>query len=601
MKCPACGSEFARMRMIKGKPAHKIVGGKHLHPHDCSPQLTYLTFVIPPSPLSSLSPILSLDCAAPPATSAYRSGPRPVTARLLPPRCRCCCHHPLPFLPATLPSFPHLPSQQPAHTSLVLGQSLQGFSPLAAAAAVTTPLTSSPSCSYPSSAASRSSTSSTSGTSSSSKGNKAGEWRVWRYLRHRWRWLSASSSLPSSSLSSSHHGQARGSSSFGLHFGLGGASLGTSSSGFGRAGRGVVVEGRRRRVRRWVVVLAATVLLVVLAGAAAVGVRRAASLIPAHDSQAMSGQNTGTVTASNRLPGFTSHVDSTAKHSGSSSSSSGSVNKSHGVAIDRGIEEEGSMLGLAVDWSEEERGRMESRGRVGAGTRGEDRGEERGEDTGEFWVRRRVGGVRRSGKRVGKEHVVRGRRRAGGRGKDGGVSGRGLQERRRKRRRGRGGGGEGKEGGRVRECEGVMVGEWPGVDGLAAVGALMAVRGRRVREGRGGERGGAESESSGGAGVGGQSSNSSGVPSLGSFAVVGPHLSHAPFAPHISTPLHLPSPLPQYHPPHPFPLPISSCAVVGPHLSHAPSAPHFGAAIDSHSLVLRMGQLTPPTRLQVYV
>ncbi|CAI7931742.1 unnamed protein product [Closterium sp. NIES-54] len=183
-------------------------------------------------------------------------------------------------------------ASQPAHTSLVLGQSLQGFSPLAAAAAVTTPLTSSPSCSYPSSAASRSSTSSTSGTSSSSKGNKAGEWRVWRYLRHRWRWLSASSSLPSSSLSSSHHGQARGSSSFGLHFGLGGASLGTSSSGFGRAGRGVVVEGRRRRVRRWVVVLAATVLLVVLAGAAAVGVRRAASLIPAHDSQAMSGQNT---------------------------------------------------------------------------------------------------------------------------------------------------------------------------------------------------------------------------------------------------------------------------------------------------------------------
>ncbi|CAI7836859.1 unnamed protein product [Closterium sp. NIES-53] len=446
-------------------------------------------------------------------------------------------------------------ASQPAHTSLVLGQSLQGFSPLAAAAAVTTPLTSSPSCSYPSSAASRSSTSSTSGTSSSSKGNKAGEWRVWRYLRHRWRWLSASSSLPSSSLSSSHHGQARGSSSFGLHFGLGGASLGTSSSGFGRAGRGVVVEGRRRRVRRWVVVLAATVLLVVLAGAAAVGVRRAASLIPAHDSQAMSGQNTGTVTASNRLPGFTSHVDSTAKHSGSSSSSSGSGNKSHGVVIDRGIEEEGSMLGLALDWSEEERGRMESRGSVGMGTRGEDRGE----DTGEFWVRRRVGGVRRSGKRVGKEHVVRGRRRAGGRGKDGGVSGRELQERRRKRRRGRGGGGEGKEGGRVRECEGVMVGEWPGVDGLAAVGALMAVRGRRVREGRGGERGGAESESSGGAGVGGQSSNSSGVPSLG------------------------------------------SCAVVGPHLSHAPSAPHFGAAIDSHSLVLRMGQRTPPTRLQASV
>lgn len=28
MKCPSCGQEFARFRMISGKPAHKIVQGK---------------------------------------------------------------------------------------------------------------------------------------------------------------------------------------------------------------------------------------------------------------------------------------------------------------------------------------------------------------------------------------------------------------------------------------------------------------------------------------------------------------------------------------------------------------------------------------------
>ena len=28
MRCGRCGSEFARARMIKGKPAHKIIGGK---------------------------------------------------------------------------------------------------------------------------------------------------------------------------------------------------------------------------------------------------------------------------------------------------------------------------------------------------------------------------------------------------------------------------------------------------------------------------------------------------------------------------------------------------------------------------------------------
>ncbi|CAI5504067.1 unnamed protein product, partial [Closterium sp. Naga37s-1] len=207
MKCPACGSEFARMRMIKGKPAHKIVGGKQ-------PTHTALVWS--------------------------------VTARPLPPPCRCCCHHPLPFLPATLPSSPHLPSQQPAHSSLVLGQSLQGFSPLPAAAAVTIlslsslPLFPLPPISPPSN-------------------------------QRTPRWSSATRGSSSSS-------------SFGLHFGLGGASLGSSSSGFGRAGRGVVVEGRRRRVRRWVVVLAAMVLLVVLAGAAAMGVRHAASLILHRDS-----------------------------------------------------------------------------------------------------------------------------------------------------------------------------------------------------------------------------------------------------------------------------------------------------------------------------
>jgi hypothetical protein len=26
--CPACGEQFARERMIRGKPAHKIIGGK---------------------------------------------------------------------------------------------------------------------------------------------------------------------------------------------------------------------------------------------------------------------------------------------------------------------------------------------------------------------------------------------------------------------------------------------------------------------------------------------------------------------------------------------------------------------------------------------
>ncbi|CAI5504066.1 unnamed protein product, partial [Closterium sp. Naga37s-1] len=197
------------------------------------------------------------------------------------------------------------------------------------------------------------------------------------------------------------------------------------------------------------------------------------------------------------------------------------------------------------------------------------------------------GGVRRAGERVGKERAVRGgRRRAGGRGKNGGISNsRGLQERRRKRGGRRGGVGGGKEGGRVRDCEGVMVGEWPGVDGLAAVGALMAVRGRRVREGRGGERGRAGSKSGGGgAGVGGQSSNSSGVPSL----------HHPPSYPSLPPqPVNI-SPI--------LSAPVQcSCAVVGPHLSHAPSAPHFGAAIDSHSLVLRKGQRTPPTRLQAYV
>ncbi|CAI5499197.1 unnamed protein product [Closterium sp. Naga37s-1] len=313
-----------------------------------------------------------------------------------------------------------------------------------------------------------------------------------------------------------------------------------------------------------------------------------------------------TVTASNRLPGFTSHVDSTAKHSGSSSSSSSSSssgsggdggggggrgNRSHGVAIDRGIEEEGSVLGLAVDWSEEERGRMERSGRAGTETRWE----ERAEDTGKFWVKRRVGGVRRAGERVGKEHAVRGgRRRAGGRGRDGGISnGRGLQERRRKRGGRRGGVGGGKEGGRVRECEGVMVGEWPGVDGLAAVGALMAVRARRVREGRGGERGRVESES--GAGVG------AAVPW---WFLTSPMRPLRLTSPPLCTFLR-PIPHPPLFPAPPLLAPslllISSCAVVGPHLSHAPSAPHLGAAIDSHALVLRMGQHTPPTRLQAYV
>lgn len=28
MRCKGCGTEFARLRMIKGKPAHKIIGGK---------------------------------------------------------------------------------------------------------------------------------------------------------------------------------------------------------------------------------------------------------------------------------------------------------------------------------------------------------------------------------------------------------------------------------------------------------------------------------------------------------------------------------------------------------------------------------------------
>ncbi|CAI5932561.1 unnamed protein product [Closterium sp. NIES-65] len=285
----------------------------------------------------------------------------------------------------------------------------------------------------------------------------------------------------------------------------------------------------------------------------------------------------GTVTVSNRLAGFTSHVDSTGKHWGSSSSDGGGGggrgNRSHGVAIDRGIEEEGLMLGLAVDWSKEEWGRMERSGRVGMETQGK----ERGEDRGEFWVRRRVGGVRRARERVGKEHAVRGRRRAGGRGKDGGVSSRGLQERRRKRGGGRGGGGEGKEGGRVRECEGVMVGEWPGVDDLAAVGALMAVRGRRVREAKRGEGGVAKENERGGDGA-----------SPFPLPFRGPHIPHHQLSQQHTSPPRLP--------------PVqSSCAVEGPHLSHTPSAPQLGAGIDSHSLVLRMGHHTPPTRLQAYI
>ena len=28
LKCPSCGQEFARERMISGKPAHKIIQGK---------------------------------------------------------------------------------------------------------------------------------------------------------------------------------------------------------------------------------------------------------------------------------------------------------------------------------------------------------------------------------------------------------------------------------------------------------------------------------------------------------------------------------------------------------------------------------------------
>ncbi len=28
MRCPGCGQEFARPRMIGGRPAHKIIGGK---------------------------------------------------------------------------------------------------------------------------------------------------------------------------------------------------------------------------------------------------------------------------------------------------------------------------------------------------------------------------------------------------------------------------------------------------------------------------------------------------------------------------------------------------------------------------------------------
>ena len=28
LKCPKCGQEFARMRIIKNKPAHKIIQGK---------------------------------------------------------------------------------------------------------------------------------------------------------------------------------------------------------------------------------------------------------------------------------------------------------------------------------------------------------------------------------------------------------------------------------------------------------------------------------------------------------------------------------------------------------------------------------------------
>jgi len=28
LRCPGCGQEFARLRMIRGKPAHKIISGK---------------------------------------------------------------------------------------------------------------------------------------------------------------------------------------------------------------------------------------------------------------------------------------------------------------------------------------------------------------------------------------------------------------------------------------------------------------------------------------------------------------------------------------------------------------------------------------------
>jgi uncharacterized Zn finger protein (UPF0148 family) len=28
LRCPSCGEQFARERMIRGKPAHKIIGGK---------------------------------------------------------------------------------------------------------------------------------------------------------------------------------------------------------------------------------------------------------------------------------------------------------------------------------------------------------------------------------------------------------------------------------------------------------------------------------------------------------------------------------------------------------------------------------------------
>ena len=33
LRCPACGQEFARPRMIRGRPAHKITHGKNFTRH----------------------------------------------------------------------------------------------------------------------------------------------------------------------------------------------------------------------------------------------------------------------------------------------------------------------------------------------------------------------------------------------------------------------------------------------------------------------------------------------------------------------------------------------------------------------------------------